>query len=90
MGRKKTDNPEVDSVRDELARVATESGLTQQEIGEKMGFDPKDGRKAVSRLLNRKVAYDPRLSTVLRFAKAVGVHPGSLFVTRANEKPPAK
>jgi transcriptional regulator with XRE-family HTH domain len=45
--------------------------MTQQEIGEAMGFSPASARKAVSRLLNPEVDYDPRLSTLLAFASAI-------------------
>ncbi len=53
-----------------MRMMAAKSGLSQQEIGEKMGFAAKDARKAVSRLLNPNIQYDPRLSTLLAFAKA--------------------
>ena len=67
---KKTVDP-VQSIRDKLRLAANESGLSQQEIGEKMGLTEKDARKAVSRFLNAK-KYDPRLSTLIAFAKAIG------------------
>jgi transcriptional regulator with XRE-family HTH domain len=60
-------------IRIRLREVARLSGLTQQEIGEKMGMTPKDARKAVSRLLNPGIKYDPRISTLIAFAEAVGV-----------------
>jgi transcriptional regulator with XRE-family HTH domain len=63
--------PSVDDVRHRLRDAAAAAGLTQQEIGERMGFAGADARKAVSRLLNPNVEYDPRLSTLLRFAEAV-------------------
>lgn len=46
--------------------------MTQEEIGLRMGFSKDSARKAVSRLLNPDVEYDPRLSTLLAFAEAVG------------------
>ncbi len=65
-------NPKaVDAVRDSLRAAAQNSGLTQEEIGLKMGFSKGGARQAVSRLLNPEVEYDPRLSTLLAFAKAV-------------------
>lgn len=45
--------------------------MTQQEIGEKMGFSKASARQAVSRLLNPKEEYDPRLSTLVAFAEAL-------------------
>jgi transcriptional regulator with XRE-family HTH domain len=59
-------------VRESLRRAATESGLSQEEIGRRMGFAPDSARKAVSRLLNLGADYDPRLSTLLAFASALG------------------
>jgi transcriptional regulator with XRE-family HTH domain len=47
------------------------SGKTMDEVGLAMGFAPEVARKSVWQLLN-KVA-DPRLSTLRRFAAAVGV-----------------
>ena len=58
-------------VRNRLRQVAKESGMTQEEIGVRMGFSKASARQAVSRLLNPEFDYDPRLSTLLSFAKAV-------------------
>jgi len=46
--------------------------MTQEEIGLRMGFAKDSARKAVSRILNVEADYDPRLSTLLSFAKAIG------------------
>jgi transcriptional regulator with XRE-family HTH domain len=62
----------VTAAREKLRRAAAESGMTQEEIGLRMGFAKDSARKAVSRLLNIEAEYDPRLSTLLAFAKAVG------------------
>ncbi|MBI3822004.1 MAG: helix-turn-helix transcriptional regulator [Planctomycetes bacterium] len=67
---KKTADP-VQSIRERLRQAAGASGLTQEEIGVKMGLTEKDARKAVSRLLNPGITYDPRLSTLLKFADAI-------------------
>ncbi len=69
MGKKR--NKPVEAVRDKLRNAAKESGLTQEQIGIAMGFAPGGARQAVSRLLNADVDYDPRLSTLLDFARAV-------------------
>ncbi len=61
----------VPSIRDKMRRIAENSGMTQEEIGLRMGFRKGGARQAVSRLLNPDFAYDPRLSTLLSFAKAV-------------------
>jgi len=68
MGKEK---PCPVEVREKLRRAAKESGMTQEEIGVRMGFAKDSARKAVSRLLNPEINYDPRLSTLLAFAKAV-------------------
>jgi transcriptional regulator with XRE-family HTH domain len=69
MGKKAA--PTAASIRNRLRTAADESGMTQQEIGEAMGFSPASARQAISRLLNPEVEYDPRLSTLLAFADAI-------------------
>jgi transcriptional regulator with XRE-family HTH domain len=59
------------TVREKLRQAAQDSGMTQEEIGLRMGFAKDSARKAVSRLLNAEVDYDPRLSTLLAFASAI-------------------
>jgi transcriptional regulator with XRE-family HTH domain len=59
-------------MRDKLRLAAQESGMTQEEIGLGMGFSKASARQAVSRLLNADSEHDPRLSTLLSFAKAIG------------------
>lgn len=61
----------VTAVREKMRRAARESGMTQEEIGLRMGFARDSARKAVSRLLNTETDYDPRLSTLLAFASAI-------------------
>lgn len=56
-----------------MRRAAERSGLTQEEIGIRMGFAKSSARKAVSRLLNPLVEYDPRLSTLIAFANALNI-----------------
>ena len=67
----KTKSNHVESIRHRLRRAAEQSGKTQEEIGVGMGFSKPSARKAVSRLLNPEISYDPRLSTLLAFAKAI-------------------
>lgn len=62
----------VTGIRAQLRRAAEQSGMTQEEIGLRMGFAKDSARKAVSRLLNLESEYDPRLSTLIAFAKAIG------------------
>jgi transcriptional regulator with XRE-family HTH domain len=63
--------PDTASIRDKLRRAAEESGMTQEEIGLRMGFSKDSSRKAVSRLLNANIDYDPRLSTLIAFCEAI-------------------
>jgi transcriptional regulator with XRE-family HTH domain len=67
----KANHDSVPSVRDRMRHAAEKSGMTQDEIGLKMGYAKGGARQAVSRLLNPEVEYDPRLSTLLAFAKAI-------------------
>lgn len=71
MASKGTKKNEIETVRNRLREAATASGMTQQEIGEAMGFDPSGARQAVSRILKADSDYDPRLSTLLAFAQAI-------------------
>jgi len=63
---------ELDRVRERLRKAFAASGKTQEQVGVAMGYTSSGARQAVSRILNPEVAYDPRLSTVLAFARAVG------------------
>lgn len=47
------------------------SGMTLEEVGAKMGFEPGTARRAAWQLFNK--VGDPRLSTVEALAKALGV-----------------
>jgi transcriptional regulator with XRE-family HTH domain len=67
----KANHSTLASVRQKMRQAAEESGMTQEEIGLRMGFTKGGARQAVSRLLNTESDYDPRLSTLLEFAKAV-------------------
>jgi len=61
----------VAMVRDNMRLAVQKSGMTQEEIGLRMGFAKDSARKAVSRLLNPEIDYDPRLSTLIAFAEAI-------------------
>jgi transcriptional regulator with XRE-family HTH domain len=71
MGSAKSITEPTAPVREKLRQAAKDSGMTQEEIGLRMGFSKNSARKAVSRLLNGEVNHDPRLSTLLAFAKAI-------------------
>jgi DNA-binding phage protein len=66
MGKERTEDPSMSKVR----KLVTASGMTQQQIGEKMGHPAASARQAVSQLLR---AGDPQISTLRRLAKALGV-----------------
>ncbi len=74
--KKKLRDP-IGRVRERMARAFRDSGLTQQEVGERMGLDASDARKAVSRLLTSRI--DPRISTLIKFADALERKPTDFF-----------
>ena len=53
-----------------VRKVVEDSGLSQQAIGERMGYPPKSARQSVSRFLQGE---NPTVSVLSRFAKAMGV-----------------
>lgn len=61
----------LEAVRERLRQAVKESGMTQEEVGLRMGLSKGGARQAVSRILNAESEYDPRLSTLLLLAKAV-------------------
>ncbi len=66
MGKERIEDPVMASVRERFAK----SGLTQQELGERMGYAPASARQAVSQFLK---SGDPQISMLRRFAKALGI-----------------
>lgn len=66
MGKQKHIDPVMTAVRERFER----SGLTQQELGERMGYAPQSARQAVSQFLR---SGDPQISMLRRFAAAVGI-----------------
>lgn len=71
MAASKATTETVTTLREKLRQAAKDSGMTQEEIGLRMGFPKSSARQAVSRLLNVEADYDPRLSTLLSFANAL-------------------
>ena len=53
------------------------SGKTMEEVGMSMGFSPAVARKSVWQLLNK--IDDPKVSTLRKFAAALGVTVSMLF-----------
>ncbi|MEW4527899.1 hypothetical protein [Maioricimonas sp. JC845] len=62
----------VNAIRARCRTAAEQSGLSMLQIGLRMGYSEKGARQAASRLLNLNHDYDPRLSTLIAFADAVG------------------
>jgi transcriptional regulator with XRE-family HTH domain len=72
MGKTRTEDPVMQAVRERFEK----SGMTQQELGERMGYAPSTARQAVSQFLK---SGDPQISMLRRFAKAVGISVRSLL-----------
>jgi transcriptional regulator with XRE-family HTH domain len=68
----------LDTARERLRQAAKDSGMTQEEIGLRMGLSKGGARQAVSRMLNGD-SYDPRLSTLITFAAAINRNLKELF-----------
>jgi hypothetical protein len=66
MGKTRREDPVMQIVR----KVFAESGMTYQVLGEKMGHPPGTARQSVAQFLK---CGDPQISTLRRFAAAVGV-----------------
>jgi hypothetical protein len=66
-----------DPVIKKAAALFDKSGMTLDELGQKMGFAEGVARRAAWQFLNR--VDDPRISTLRKFAKAIGVNTKDLF-----------
>ena len=65
-----------DPVMARIRAAVEESGMTQQKLGEAMGYAPTTARQAVSRFLR---SGDPHVSMVRRVAKALGTKTSKLI-----------
>lgn len=72
MGKTRIEDPVMRTLRERFEK----SGLTQQELGEKMGYAPSTARKAVSQFLK---SGDPQISMLRRFAEAMGMSLSTLI-----------
>lgn len=72
MGKERTEDPSMRKVR----KLFEASQMTQQELGEKMGYQSTSARQAVFQFLK---SGDPQISMLRRFAKAMGVKLDSLI-----------
>ena len=55
---------------DAVRKAAASSGMTQQALGERMGYPADSARQSVSQFLK---SHDPRVGMVRRFADALGM-----------------
>jgi len=66
MGKERIEDPVMEAVRQRVKQ----SGMTYQQIGEKMGYAPTSAKQAVSQFLR---SGDPQISMLRRFAEAMEV-----------------
>jgi len=64
------------NVMPNIRALVAESGLTQQVLGEKMGYPAKSARQSVSQFLK---GANPTIEVLMRFCKATGVSVESLL-----------
>ena len=64
------------TVLEKMRRAALKSGLTYHQIGVRMQYPGRSARQAVWNILNRE---NVSVAMLTRFAKAIGVEPGSLL-----------
>lgn len=75
MSRQINEDPVMEAVRKRVEKA----GLSYQVIGEGMGFSRSSARQAVSQFLR---SGDPRISSLRRFAKAMGISLQTLLKDR--------
>lgn len=64
--------PKLSRIRKQMNKAADDSELSYREIGVAMGQKNSTARKSVQQLLtDESVNFNPRLETLIRFAKAV-------------------
>lgn len=66
----------ANNVMPKIRKLVKKSSLTQQVIGQKMGYPPESARQSVSQFLR---STNPTISVVVRFAKAMDVTVESLL-----------
>jgi len=69
--------PTVDPVIQKTRKLFRKSGLTLEELGQRMGYRPGVGRRAAWQFLNR--IGNPTLDALRRFAKAMEIDVKKLF-----------
>ena len=53
-----------------IRAIVTKSGLTQQEVGLRMGYPPESARQSISQFLK---GTNPTIDVLVRFADAMGI-----------------
>lgn len=71
--------PTVESVRRRMRDAWLESGLTQRELGERMGLSPSSASTVVARLFSDTADRIPRLDSILAIAQALRISPSEFF-----------
>jgi hypothetical protein len=61
----------IDPAMKKAAEIFSASGKSLDQLGTEMGYEGDVARKAAWQFLNKTA--DPRLSTIRRFAKAMGI-----------------
>jgi transcriptional regulator with XRE-family HTH domain len=69
------DDPAMVKVR-QLWAAKQREGWTQTELGKRMGYPDTSARQSVSQFLT---VHDPKVGTLRRFAKALGISMTELF-----------
>jgi transcriptional regulator with XRE-family HTH domain len=77
-----SEDPSMDKVR-ALYDAAKKDGMTMAQLGMKMGYPSEMARQSVFQFLK---SLDPRISTLRRFAKAMGVPLSDLIAEKKSRK----
>jgi transcriptional regulator with XRE-family HTH domain len=66
----------IQTILKNAKRAAKKSGLTYQQIGERMNYPKASARQSVNQFLH---GANPTLAMLLRFCEAIGVNPKDLL-----------
>ncbi len=88
MGRYTASMEDTAEIMKRAKAAFEESGITLEELGNRMGANPETARMSAWQFLNRTT--DPRLSMLLRFCAAIGIPVDGLMRARKPRKDEAK
>jgi transcriptional regulator with XRE-family HTH domain len=74
----------ADAVMEKVREAFAASGLSLDELGKRMGSDGNTAKKYAWQFLNK--VDDPRVSTLRRFADAVGIPVAELFPEKQKKR----